>query len=404
MTHDSDGRLKIAYITTYDPKDVRCWSGLGYFIWLALAQAGVDVQFVGPISLPSNATRVLKVKQFLYGKILRKLYLPEHDVFMARAYSREAWKILSKLKGVQAVVSPGSIPVAYLPGTVPLLTISDVTHKLLFEAYHIYENLCAANHRDGDRIENASLKRAAASVFASDWAAASAIRDYGAKAEKVHVVPFGANLEVKPDRNEIISAIDARGFGKIQLMFIGVDWVRKGGQVALEVVRELIKRGFPTHLTVIGCDPCIPPEDAGNVTVRGFIKKTAEGQKEINGLLSKSHFLIVPSEAECYGLVYCEASAFGVPSIARNVGGVSTIIKNEINGRLFELQDTASEIVDWVAGYLQDRVNYRRLAHSSMAEYDSRLNWVIAGGKLKMILKDIINNSGTAPIRIKDDE
>jgi len=35
--------LKIAYVTTYDAKDVRNWSGSGYFIWQSLVQSGIEV-------------------------------------------------------------------------------------------------------------------------------------------------------------------------------------------------------------------------------------------------------------------------------------------------------------------------------------------------------------------------
>jgi glycosyltransferase involved in cell wall biosynthesis len=333
------------------------------------------------------------MKQRFYAKILRNFYLPEHDVIASKAYSREAWKRLQNFSDIEAVVSPGTIPVAFLPGKLPLVTIEDATHRVLFDAYPTFKNLCGATRRHGDQIQRSAIKRASASVFSSDWAATSAVRDYNANPEKVHVVPFGANFERQPAREDVIRAIDSRGHKKIRLLFIGVEWERKGGPVALQVVRTLVKLGIPAHLTIIGCTPVISNEDADHVSVRGFIKKTSDGQQEIFNEFGKAHFLIVPSVAECYGLVYCEASALGVPAIARNVGGVGTIIKNDVNGRLFDFQDSPKDMTDWILGYYMEPKRYRQLALSSLAEYESRLNWSVAGQKLRTILKNAIDRA-----------
>ena len=370
-----------------------CWSGLGYFIWQSLARRGIEVELIGQLSLPSAIRKAMAVKQLFHAKVARDVYLPEHDVMASKAYGRQVWQRLQGLRHIEAVVSPGAIPVAYLPGNMPLVTVSDATHRLLFASYPAYKDLSAASRRHGDRIERAAIKRASASVFASEWAAASAIRDYSAEPARVHVVPFGANFEHQPAREDVVRAIDARASDKIQLLFIGVEWERKGGPVALQVLRTLVKQGVPAHLTVVGCEPAISHEDASHVSVRGFIEKTTAGQEEIHGLLGKSHFLIVPSEAECYGLVYCEASALGVPSIARKVGGVSTIITNNGNGRLFELQDNAAHIARWIVETTGSPATYRRLALASLAEYESRLNWVVAGEKLERILRRAIGNA-----------
>ena len=384
--------LKIAYVTTYDAKDVRNWSGSGYFIWQSLVQSGIEVEFIGPLFLPSFTNRVLRMKQRFYTKILRKLYLSEHDVIASKDYSREAWKRLANSKDIEAVVCPGTIPVAFLPGKLPLVTIEDATHKLLFDTYPSFKNLCRASRHNGDQIQQSAIRRSSASVFSSDWAATSAVRDYKANPEKVHVVPFGANFENQPARENVIRAINSRNFEQIRLLFIGVEWERKGGPVALQVVRTLAKLGVSAHLTIIGCNPAISEEDTGYVTVRGFIKKTSEGQQEIFDEFYKTHFLIGPSVAECYGLVYCEAGAFGVPSIGRNVGGVGTIIKNDVNGRLFDLHNSPKDITDWILALYREPERYRHLAQSSLAEYESRLNWKVAGQKLKEILTNVIAN------------
>ena len=104
-------------------------------------------------------------------------------------------------------------------------------------------------------------------------------------------------------------------------------------------------------------------------------------------LLSNAHFLLLPSMAECFGIVLCEANAFGVPSLAHDVGGIPEIVKNGVNGQLFSVDSPVEEWAATVSRWFGDRAAYERLALSSRAEYDKRLNWGTAGETIKRHLE-----------------
>lgn len=385
--------MRIAYVTTYDARDIESWSGLGYFIWKSLADRGIEIEFIGPFTLPASVRLATEIKRRYHARVAKKLYIPDHDLMVSQEYSNQVESRLRAIPAVDAVVCPGTIPVAFLPGRLPLMTISDATHRLLFESYPAYRDLSRLNHRHGDAIESSACRRAAALVFASQWAADSAIQHYGANPEKVHVVPFGANLESSPARSQVEQAIEARDQRRLRLLFIGVEWERKGGPDALEAARCLNRAGIPTQLTVMGCSPEITGPDREFVTVQGFISKGGEGQRRIQAEMAGSHFLIVPSTAECYGLVFCEASSLGVPSVARNVGGVPSVVRNDRNGRLFESAESSAAMAEWIAATFRDFNAYRRLARSSFEEYEARLNWKVAGQKLEKILREILQHA-----------
>jgi glycosyltransferase involved in cell wall biosynthesis len=387
--------MRIAYITTYNARDIKVWSGTGYFIWKSLADRGIEVELVCPLTLPAGVRLAVDVRRRYYARVGKKMYVPDHDLIVSRAYSKQAGSKLRALSRVDAVISPGTIPVAFLPGKVPLVTISDATHRLLFGTYPAYRNLSRLNHRHGDQIELNACRRAAGLVFSSQWAADSAIRDYGADPAKVHVVPFGANLENPPSKAVVEQAIEARDRRQMRLLFIGVEWERKGGPAALEVARHLNKTGIPTQLTVMGCSPEIANADRAFVTVQGFISKGGDGQRRIQEEMARSHFLIVPSTAECYGMVYCEASSVGVPSIAKNVGGVATSVQNGRNGRLFDPKESPVLMADWMAAIFRDYDAYRRLALSAFGEYEARLNWKVAAASLEKILRRVLSSAKT---------
>ncbi|TSA49979.1 MAG: glycosyltransferase [Sphingobacteriales bacterium] len=40
---------------------------------------------------------------------------------------------------------------------------------------------------------------------------------------------------------------------------------------------------------------------------------------------------MVPSRAECYGIVFAEASSYGLPSVSTDTGGVSAVVKEGVN-------------------------------------------------------------------------
>lgn len=385
--------MRIAYVTSYDAKDINSWSGTGYFIWKSLADRGIEVEFIGPLAWPANVRLATDIKRRYHARVAKKLYIPDHDLMVSKAYSKQVGSRLQAIPRVDAVVSPGIIPVAFLPGKLPLMTVSDATHSLLFGSYPAYRDLSRLNHRHGEHIESEACRRAAALVFTSQWAADSAVQHYGANPENVHVVPFGANLENPSTRSQVEQAIEARDQRRLRLLFVGVEWERKGGPDALDVTRYLNRAGIPTQLTVMGCSPEIAPADREFVTVHGFVSKGGEGQRRIQAEMAGSHFLIVPSTAECYGLVFCEASSVGVPSVARNVGGVPSVVCNGRNGRLFEPAESPVAMAGWIAATFRDFNAYRRLALASFEEYEARLNWRVAGEKLEKILLEILQRA-----------
>jgi glycosyltransferase involved in cell wall biosynthesis len=379
--------MKIAYVTATDAKNLKSWSGLGYFIWKALADRNHKLEFIGPLELPSHVRRLAEIKTRFHARFFKTMYIPDHDMMVARAYAREVEERLSALSGIDLVFSPGTIPVAALRGKVPMVVYADATHRLLFSTYPAYKHLSRLNHRHGDLIETKAHLRASALIFASQWAADSAVRDYATDPAKVHVVPFGANLEKAPEKSQIEQIIQNRDRGQLRLIFIGVEWERKGGPVALEVTRNLINLGIPTHLTVIGCSPQIAEADRKHVTLSGFMGKEGKLENLLREEIARSHFLILPSIAECFGVVYCEASAFGVPSVARNVGGVATAVRDGRNGRLFPPAASSEEIAAWMASVFRDYENYRKMALSTFAEYEEHLNWKVSGEKLEKIIE-----------------
>jgi glycosyltransferase involved in cell wall biosynthesis len=384
--------MKIVYASNFDPNNQRHWSGTGFAIWNSLSNRGNNVVFATSVALPWSVRLKISLLTILYSRLIKKQYLPDRDISFSKVHSKELSKQINCLDNIDAVVTPGTVQAAFLNIKVPLITYHDTTFTALINHNSHFKNISKRSKNHGVIIESAAFKKADACVFSSQWAANSAIRDYNVNPEKVYVVPFGANLQHPPSLEKVEKDIISRDNSSIKLLFIGVEWKRKGGQVAVEVTRCLNNLGIPAHLTIIGLSQEIDLTNNKYVTVKGFLSKASGGEEQILNELAESHFLIVPSTAECYGLVYAEASACGVPAIARDVDGVPTPVKNGRNGRRFGLNASPSEIADWIASTFKDINGYRRLALSSRQEYDQRLNWNVAGASLEQIIQKVVSD------------
>jgi glycosyltransferase involved in cell wall biosynthesis len=97
---------------------------------------------------------------------------------------------------------------------------------------------------------------------------------------------------------------------------------------------------------------------------------------------------MVPSIAECYGLVYCEANAYGVPAIGCDVGGVSTIIRHGENGYLLDSPTFTNEDGESILALLTDRKAYNKMCKDARKAFDERLNWDVAGKRASDIVTE----------------
>lgn len=378
--------MKIAYVTDYDAEDIRKWSGTGYYIAQSLQDRDISLDYVG--CLKEKNALFFKGKQFLYSSLAKKKYLRNREPFILKHYARQVGNKLSK-RNSDIVFSPGTIPIAYLECEQPIVFWTDATFAGLVDFYEKYSNLCQETVNNGNNMEKLALKKCKLAIYSSEWAAKTALENYQVDQSKVKVVPFGANIECNRELEDIKSVVDSRPSNQCNLLFLGVDWFRKGGDTALEVAKELNKQGLITKLTVVGCQPIADKPLPEFVSSLGFVSKTStEGLQTINKLLFESHFLILPSIADCTPVVFSEANSFGVPCLTTNVGGIPTIIKDGLNGKTFTKEANIADYCTYISNLFSNYSDYKSLALSSFNEYQSRLNWSVAGQTVRKLLME----------------
>ena len=378
--------MKLAYVTTFDASDVHAWSGLGIYILQALNNVGFETECIGNLQEGMILKRLSRLKKFYYSKLQSKTYLRDREPAIVMNYSSQVQKML-KFIDYDIVFSPGTNPIAYLQTEKPIVFWTDATFAGLINFYPAFTNLCSETLSNGHKMEQSALSKCRLAIYSSEWAANSAIQNYDVDPAKVKVVPFGPNIKCDRNVGDIIRIVENKSFDTCKLLFLGVDWNRKGGDTALAVANRLNQRRIRTELHVAGCTP--PTNTPSFVKNHGFIsKKTKEGVNYLDKLMSESHFLILPSRAECAAVVFAEASSFGLPSLATNVGGIPTLIQEGKNGCTFPLDEDPEKYCEYVKRFMLSKQGYKDLALSSFREYSERLNWSSAGTKVSHLIKE----------------
>ena len=377
--------MNISYVTTYDAGDINQWSGLGYYIAGALKQQNAGLDYIGGLHTP--VTKYLEFKQRVYNK-LGKRYLFDRVPWRVRSDARQAQMRVSPAADI--IFSPSTLPLSLMKTRQPKVFYTDATFAGMLDFYPYLTNVCAESIRNGNRLEQAAFDSCALAIYSSAWAAKTAIDNYKVSPQKIKVVPFGANIICDRTPADIQQLTAYKDTGTCHLFFLGVEWDRKGGDTAINVAQLLNEGGLPTTLHIAGVDELPVEHLPAYVKNYGFLNKNKpEDQQQLNSLFEKCHFLILPTKADCTPVVYAEANSFGLPCISINVGGIPTIIEDDVNGKKFSLTDGAEKYAAYIESCFTNYTAYAELCRSSFNEYETRLNWKTSGKAVMDLLLEV---------------
>lgn len=375
--------MRIAYLTEFDldnfqarnyPRDKLGHGNKCFQIFQAIARQKHKIHSVHNLDKTAEHNLLApKYKRRLY-QLVNQRYFAWTEPQFNRQYARQLQQQCDRLNPDLLLTSDSNL-VAYLNPKPPLALWTDTPYAGLIDFYPGYQDLCKETKQQLYQLDRLAFNQCRGLFFASEWAANIAQNTYNLSPKKIQVVPFGANLDRTPSSAEIHSTIQQRPRSPCKLLFLGVDWQRKGGDIALAVAERLNQEGYPTELILAGCQP--PFELPAFVRCLGFFDRRNPAQQQaFEEQLAASHFLILPSRAECYGHVLCEANAFGVPVLATAVGGIPTVVREGLNGYTFALDAPIAEYCDVIRTYQGQA--YLKLAKSARDEFETRLNWDVA--------------------------
>jgi glycosyltransferase involved in cell wall biosynthesis len=189
----------------------------------------------------------------------------------------------------------------------------------------------------------------------------SLVEQYGCLASRIRCVYAGGNV-ARPN----IDNLGVERFARKNVLFVGIDWERKGGPVLLEAFRA-VRRTHPTAtLTIVGCAP--------KVSMPGCHVVGRVPFAEVAKFYHAATVFCLPTTVEPFGIVFLEAFAHGLPIVATNIGAIPEFVEHGQSGYLVACND-AAQLADRLNALLSDPARCAAFGARGQALVHDRYSW-----------------------------
>jgi glycosyltransferase involved in cell wall biosynthesis len=130
------------------------------------------------------------------------------------------------------------------------------------------------------------------------------------------------------------------------------------------------------------------------VNIVGFLNKNdPQDRLRLEKIYRHSDFFLLPTRAECYGIVFCEANAYGLPVLSTATGGIPEIVRNGVNGFLLPLEARGEAYAAHILSIFGNPAKYRKMRAASREQFETRLNWDAWGKRMNEILWSAVDST-----------
>ncbi len=362
--------MRIVIVTESSVWDVNNWAGIPYFIAKTLKKSGHEV-----INVTTERFSVLNfvAKQFQdFAQLLGFSINPQRTKFYLSRISRH---INQKVQDAEPDLILGIVasgPLSVIDHSAPIIHVSDATYALMVNYYPQFSNIPKLMFKQGHQIEQRVLDNASLAVVSSTWAARSVEQDYGIDPKKIITLPFGPNVTLPPNQDR-----DFSEHNRCNILFVGKNWDRKGGSTALKTLELLNKESNEQyHLFIIGCKPPSGTKIPINCTIHPYIDKSVKEERNLyDKILNEASVFLLPTKAECYGIVFVEAAAYGLPVVAPDTGGISSAVDHMKTGFLVPEGSPPEAFAHEISKLWKDKPMLQNLSDNARKKVETELNW-----------------------------
>lgn len=349
--------MRLAFVTPWDTDDERAWSGV---IHPMVKTLSTRCELI-PISTAGVPDSLLDrgAARLLDGRRGRK-YLVGHAVATGIRRGRHLRARLTDAQPDAVLAVAASQDIAFLGGDMPVIQVSDATLAAITGYYDQFTRMWAVSRWQAQVISRRSAERANHTLAATCWARDALIRDDGIGPAAITVAPFGP--AITPRGDEPPRAVG----GPLRMLAVVSNWERKGGTRVVAVYEELLRRGFDVELTIVGD---VPGHLPSGIQTPGRVQR-----RELQDLYASSQVLLELARSNAAGVTLTDAAAFGLPVIATDTGGVSTIVDDGVTGVLVppgELDGVAAA-ADAVERH---RGDFARMGNAARQRSAASLSW-----------------------------
>lgn len=183
---------------------------------------------------------------------------------------------------------------------------------------------------------------------------------------------------------------------RASLRLITVAMMREGDKLAsYRLLAQALRNAtaVPWELVVVGDGPARREVEAAFADIdRQRVRFVGErAPAEIVTLLSRSDLFVWPAIGEALGLALLEAQACGIPVIAGDTGGVSSIVADGRSGCLVRVRDVQA-FADATTRLLVDIELRERLSREALAYVQQQHDLPIAAARLDRFLGEVVRH------------
>jgi glycosyltransferase involved in cell wall biosynthesis len=203
----------------------------------------------------------------------------------------------------------------------------------------------------------------------SEFVRQSIIEQYACAADRVVRVYAGYNT---PDP-DLTGLPDGR-WARKNVLFVGIDWKRKGGPQLLEAFREVLKTHPDATLTIVGCKPEVV---VPRVRVVGRVSL-----ERVAALYREASVFCLPTRLDPAPAVLLEAMSYQLPVVTTAMGALPEFVLEGETGRLVPPGDVHA-LAQALNDLLSDPQACRSMGERGHQRVREEFTWPRAGVELR---------------------
>ncbi|MBN1506424.1 MAG: glycosyltransferase family 4 protein [Sedimentisphaerales bacterium] len=222
--------------------------------------------------------------------------------------------------------------------------------------------------------EEDSLRKASLVFTMSEHVTRSLVEQYAVPHERVVRVNGGCNAP-------LVEVADDSRYEQMNVLFVGVDWERKGGPQLVEALARIRTRRPRATLTIVGCSPHV---SGPGIRVVGPVS-----QQEVSNHMADATCFCMPSRREPFGIVYIEAMHAGLPVVASDLGATPDFVINGCTGYRVD-PDNIDELAGRLDELLSDPDKCRRMGKQARTLAQSQYTWERTQQKMHQAIRGVL--------------
>lgn len=252
----------------------------------------------------------------------------------------------------------------------PVCLLCDYTTKLAELNYPPWFGLSQGTAKRWYALETDLYRRATMILTTNENARMSFVRHYGVSPERVRTVGAGVDA---------VHSHPGQSYTDQSVLFVGIDFERKGGPTLLRAFAEVRKRLPASKLLIAGPHPRAPQE---GVTWLGHVSD----RLQVERLYADATVFVLAPICDPFPGAVREAMSHGLPVVGSRVDAMAEMITDGTNGFLVPAGN-AEALADRLVHLLSSPELCRRMGEASRQRVQRQFLWTQVVNRIEDVLR-----------------